>query len=103
MSERLPCEQVEVGIADFLDGALPRALQRRFEAHLGSCEECGDLRRRIGRTLGHLAGLPREAMPPGMKVRLLLARRGTGCRATGEPGPRRRGGRAPAPAAGGAS
>jgi anti-sigma factor RsiW len=77
MHERLPCEQVEVGIAEFLDGALPRALQRRFEAHLRSCEECGDQLQRIGWTIDHLSGVPRESMPPWMKLPLLLAWHGT--------------------------
>lgn len=75
MRDGLSCERVEVGTAEYLDGALPTALHGRFTAHLERCRECGDHLRRIHRTIDHLRALPREPMPPRLKVRLLRAAR----------------------------
>jgi anti-sigma factor RsiW len=70
MYERLPCARVESGITDFLDGALPVRIHRRFEAHLRSCERCRTQLQRMRWTIGLLAKLSGEAMPVWMKLRL---------------------------------
>lgn len=70
MYERLPCARVESGITDFLDGALPVRVQRRFEAHLRSCGRCRTQLQRMRWTIGILSKLSNEAMPAWMKLRL---------------------------------
>jgi anti-sigma factor RsiW len=37
---RLACQQAVELVTDYLEGALPRAQRRRFEAHLASCVDC---------------------------------------------------------------
>jgi anti-sigma factor RsiW len=73
MRQRITCEEVEVGIAAYLDDALPPTLHQRFTAHLHACPECSDHLQRIRWTIDHLRTLPRTRMPPGMKMRLLDA------------------------------
>ena len=36
----LPCQQVVELVTDYLEGALPAAERRRFEAHLAGCPHC---------------------------------------------------------------
>jgi anti-sigma factor RsiW len=37
---KLACQQAVELVTDYLEGALPRAQRRRFEAHLASCVDC---------------------------------------------------------------
>jgi len=75
MYPRLSCEQIEVGIAEYLDDALPPDLHRRFEDHLRDCAECREHLQRMRWTIDHLAAGPREPMPPEMKERILACAR----------------------------
>jgi anti-sigma factor RsiW len=36
----LVCQQAVELVTDYLEGTLPRAQRRRFEAHLASCPDC---------------------------------------------------------------
>lgn len=75
MHERISCEQIEVGVAEYLDDALPPDLHRRFETHLRCCAECREHLQRIRWTIDHLGEPPREPMPSAMKERLLACAR----------------------------
>jgi anti-sigma factor RsiW len=75
MSEWISCEEVEGGIAEYLETVLSPDRRRRFDRHLRLCPACRALLRRTRWTIGRLAELPREPMPAGMKERILhLAR-----------------------------
>jgi anti-sigma factor RsiW len=37
---KLACQQAVELVSDYLEGALPRAQRRRFEAHVASCADC---------------------------------------------------------------
>lgn len=73
MRERITCEDVEVGITEYLDDVLPGELHQRFTSHLGACPDCADHLQRIRWTIDHLRFLPRTSMPPGMKTSLIAA------------------------------
>jgi anti-sigma factor RsiW len=58
----LVCQQAVELATDYLEGALPRAQRRRFEAHLADCPDCPEYLAQMRATIA-LAG---RIMPGGM-------------------------------------
>lgn len=69
----LACREFVELVTDYLDGALPEAEHRRFEAHLAECEGCArylDQVQSTIRTVGATAGPP---LDPHARAALLRA------------------------------
>lgn len=73
MYEPFGCEQVVGGTTEYLERALPAEMEAEFDSHLSVCAGCRRYLRQIRWTIDHLAAIPRERIPPGMKKRLLDA------------------------------
>lgn len=73
MYEAFECEQVVVGLTEYLEGALPPRIEREFDRHLRACTGCQRDLRQIQWTIDHLAAMPKESIPPGTKITLLQA------------------------------
>ena len=75
--EELVCRDVVEVVTDYLEGAMPPDLRRRFEAHLAECPYCTEYvaqMRALGAGgLGDLAG---ETLAPERREALLEAFRG---------------------------
>jgi len=56
------CEQIEAGLSDYLDGLLPPAERRAFEAHANSCPGCAPLLASVSHLLSDLHSL--ETLEP---------------------------------------
>jgi anti-sigma factor RsiW len=69
----LPCQELVELVTDYLEGRLPEAERRRFEAHLVGCSGCRTYLEQMRLTLRALGALRAEAIEPEMKARLLSA------------------------------
>jgi len=67
------CDQITDGVDAYLAGALPPGHMHRFERHLRDCRRCRRRVEGVRWTVACLRGLPREPVPPAMKLRLLRA------------------------------
>jgi anti-sigma factor RsiW len=76
-TEPIACRELHEGLTEYLDHALPLSRRQGFDAHLASCPSCRKLADELRLTLGQLASLPDEPMPPAMKRALLDAFRRT--------------------------
>jgi anti-sigma factor RsiW len=54
-------------ITDYLEGALPRSLRRRFDAHLAGCEHCSEYLRQMRETIRLTGTLTDEDFSPEMR------------------------------------
>jgi anti-sigma factor RsiW len=63
----LVCQEMVELITDYLEGALPRAQRRRFEAHLAACEHCSEYLEQMRVTIRLTGGLRDEDMSPAMR------------------------------------
>jgi anti-sigma factor RsiW len=54
-------------ITDYLEGALSRSQQRRFEAHLAACEHCSEYLEQMRITIRLTGSLRAEHLTPEMR------------------------------------
>ena len=73
MYDSFGCGQVAAGTTEYLEGALPAEIEAGFDDHFRACARCRRHLRRMRWTIGRLAAIPQERIPPGMKKRLLAA------------------------------
>lgn len=62
----LVCQQMVELITDYLEGTLPRARHRRFEAHIAGCEHCTEYLEQMRRTIRLTGRLRAEDLTPQM-------------------------------------
>ncbi len=62
----LVCQEMVELITDYLEGVLPRAQRRRFEAHLEGCENCSEYLRQMRVTIRLTGSLRAEDLTPEM-------------------------------------
>jgi len=53
-------------ITDYLEGALPRAQRKRFEAHLAGCEHCSEYLAQMRATIAATGRLREQDLTPQM-------------------------------------
>jgi anti-sigma factor RsiW len=63
----LVCQQMVELITDYLEGVLPRAQRRRFEAHLSGCEHCTEYLEQMRATIRLTGRLQAEDLSPAMR------------------------------------
>jgi len=61
------CQEMVELITDYLEGALPRAQRRRFEAHLAGCEHCAQYLYQMRATIEATGQLRVEHLTPEMR------------------------------------
>lgn len=70
------CREIQEGLTEYLEHALPPARRRGFDLHLSSCSACRTLAAELGATLALLSDPPPERMPDEMRRALLRALHG---------------------------
>jgi anti-sigma factor RsiW len=63
----LACQEMVELITDYIEGALPRAQRRRFEAHLAGCEHCSEYLEQMRFTIRLAGRLRSEDLTPHMR------------------------------------
>jgi len=63
----LSCEQAVALVTDYLEGALSRAEQARFERHLSGCPHCTEYLAQIRATIGLTHRLRSDELTPQMR------------------------------------
>jgi anti-sigma factor RsiW len=66
--DELACQEMVELITDYLEGALSRSQQRRFEAHLAGCEHCTEYLEQMRATIRLTGRLRAEDLTPEMQV-----------------------------------
>ena len=72
----LVCKDIVEVVTDYLEGAIPPALRRRFEAHLAECPYCTEYVAQMRTLGGGLGGLADEQLAPERRDALAAAFRG---------------------------
>ncbi len=62
----LVCQEMVELITDYLEGSMPRAQHRRFEAHLAGCENCTEYLAQMRATIAATGELRTEDLSPEM-------------------------------------
>jgi anti-sigma factor RsiW len=65
--DELVCQEIVEMITDYLEEALPRSEQRRFEAHLDGCEHCTEYLEQMRATIRLTGRLRSEDLTPAMR------------------------------------
>jgi len=63
----LVCQQAVELVTDYLEGALPRAQRRRFEAHLAGCPDCPEYFAQIGAVIALAESITPDDLTPLMR------------------------------------
>lgn len=63
----LACQEMVELITDYLEGAMPRSLRRRFEAHIAGCEHCHEYLQQMRITIQLTGRLGSEDLTPAMR------------------------------------
>jgi anti-sigma factor RsiW len=63
----LVCQEMVELITDYLEGAMPRAQRRRFEAHIAGCEHCTEYLEQIRTTIRLSGRLQSHDLTPAMR------------------------------------
>jgi anti-sigma factor RsiW len=61
------CQQAVELVTDYLEGVLPRADRRRFEAHLAGCPHCTEYLAQMRVTIELTGGLTADDLTPQMQ------------------------------------
>lgn len=69
----MSCKELVELVTDYLEGALSPADQRRFELHMGRCEECKLYIDQIRLTIKAAGQLTEDSINPAVKDELLAA------------------------------
>jgi anti-sigma factor RsiW len=67
------CNELVELVTDYLEGRLPAADRRRFEAHLAECESCVTYVEQIRASIAVVGTLREETLPSGAADALLTA------------------------------
>lgn len=59
----LTCKEMVELVTDYLEGALPPAIRRRFDQHLTACDPCVVYIEQMRQTIATLGTLPEESIP----------------------------------------
>ena len=70
------CREVQEGLTEYLEHALPPARRRGYEEHLSACGACQSLLAELSAAAALLSRLPAVPMPAEMKDALLRALHG---------------------------
>jgi anti-sigma factor RsiW len=65
------CQQAVELVTDYLEGALPRAARRRFEAHLAGCEHCTEYLEQMRATIRVAGTITPEDLTPQMRAEFI--------------------------------
>jgi anti-sigma factor RsiW len=76
VAEQITCRELVELVTDYLDGALPEAERRRFEAHIGACENCNAYLEQIRLVIKASGRLDEDDLSPAAREGLLEAFRG---------------------------
>jgi anti-sigma factor RsiW len=63
----LVCQEMVELITDYLEGAMPRAQRRRFEAHIAGCEHCTEYLEQMRTTIRLSGRLQSHDLTPAMR------------------------------------
>ena len=69
----MACKELVEAITAYLDGTLPDADRRRFEAHLAECPVCTEYLAQMRTTIARLGTLDETTLSPGAREGLLAA------------------------------
>ena len=72
----LTCKEIVELVTDYLEGKLPRAERRAFEAHLSKCDGCTQYLEQMRATIRLTGTLTEESLEPDLREKLLDAFRG---------------------------
>jgi anti-sigma factor RsiW len=67
----LACRQMVELVTDYLEGKLPRAQRRRFEAHLADCESCSEYLEQMRASIRLTGQIDAEDLTPAMGADLV--------------------------------
>lgn len=65
--DELVCQEMVELITDYLEGSLPRAQRRRFEAHIAGCEHCTEYLEQMRTTILISGRLRTDDLTPAMR------------------------------------
>lgn len=71
--DEMTCREVLELLTEYLEGALPSAVQARVVAHLDDCEPCDRFLEQLTLTIGLTASLREDAVPDDVRDSLLDA------------------------------
>jgi anti-sigma factor RsiW len=74
--DELSCQELVELVTDYLEGAMPPELRRRFERHIGKCSGCRAYLEQIRETIRATGALTTESLTPEAERVLLDAFRG---------------------------
>ena len=66
-SRDLTCQQAVEFVTDYLEGALPPAQRRRFEAHLASCPDCPEYLAQMRAIIALTGSVTTDDLTPHMR------------------------------------
>jgi anti-sigma factor RsiW len=72
----IACQEIVELVTDYLEGAMPARLRRRFEAHLGRCPGCETYLEQMRQAIALTGALREEDVAPEVMDRLLATFRG---------------------------
>lgn len=72
-SADLTCAELVELVTEYLEGALPAAVRRRFEAHLAECGGCSTYLEQMRTTIAAAGRLREEQLAPEVRQELLAA------------------------------
>lgn len=75
-SQELACQQAVELVTDYLEGALPRAQRRRFEAHLARCPDCPEYLAQMRAIIALSGSIRPDDLTPLMRSELSSLYRG---------------------------
>ena len=67
----LTCKEVVELVTDYLEGALPPHMRRRFDQHMTGCDPCVVYLDQMRQTIATLGKLPEESVPQNVLDTLL--------------------------------
>lgn len=68
---RLTCQELVELVTDYLEGTLPEAARRSFEAHLSDCHNCDGFFHQMRFSIRLTGTLSGEMIPPAIEQELL--------------------------------
>ncbi len=74
--DELSCQELVELVTDYLEGAMPRELRKRFERHIGKCAGCRAYLEQMRETIRATGALTAESITPEAERALLDAFRG---------------------------
>jgi len=72
-TNQITCRELVEIITEYLEGTMPQAERRRFEAHLDECPHCVNYLEQMRQTISVLGELREESIAPDAREALLEA------------------------------